>query len=75
MAGLALLQWGRSCSERKTVGLQAGADGCGTASMGPLLFRAEDKVRGRVLQFMGAASMGPLLFRAEDDPRRAAGET
>ncbi len=36
-----LLQWGRSCSERKTWFLRRGYHP-DRASMGPLLFRAED---------------------------------
>ena len=84
-----LLQWGRSCSERKTrrgigervdlacfngaalvqSGRQQGegdaAKKNANASMGPLLFRAEDaspEIAGSTVE----ASMGPLLFRAED---------
>ena len=61
------LQWGRSCSERKTTRTTSPGRRFQQASMGPLLFRAEDAV---TLELIGrlwcAASMGPLLFRAED---------
>ncbi len=39
------LQWGRSCSERKTTRSHRCAPSADRASMGPLLFRAEDWAR------------------------------
>ena len=63
------LQWGRSYSERKTQKCEVWRNCHSSASMGPLLFRAEDETNygEKVIVFM--ASMGPLLFRAEDCPR------
>ena len=63
------LQWGRSCSERKTPSNLINASKYGAiASMGPLLFRAEDSVfDNRRNCWRSSASMGPLLFRAEDE--------
>ncbi len=61
-----VLQWGRSCSERKTRYPVQRLEQMRRASMGPLLFRAEDcSPLGHVGQAV-SASMGPLLFRAED---------
>ncbi len=42
LLALPTLQWGRSCSERKTVCQHPVIDRPVAASMGPLLFRAED---------------------------------
>ncbi len=61
------LQWGRSCSERKTrLSLAISCPHLLEASMGPLLFRAEDTVDRDRDKDLIPASMGPLLFRAED---------
>ncbi len=60
------LQWGRSCSERKTT-TRSPPTATTPASMGPLLFRAEDAIDHAGRECLGrGASMGPLLFRAED---------
>ncbi len=60
------LQWGRSCSERKTMAVRTLNGIAATASMGPLLFRAEDPDSSGEHDTKEIASMGPLLFRAED---------
>ena len=94
------LQWGRSCSERKTrlprpfllVTVRTGFNGAAlvqsgrrahrcdrvhgeNASMGPLLFRAEDGAAACYGPQAGIASMGPLLFRAEDPVQMPTGTT
>ncbi len=59
------LQWGRSCSERKTV------EGAEKLGIDPGFNGAALVQSGRQTRLAGAgsterASMGPLLFRAED---------
>ena len=67
-AGGAALQWGRSCSERKTSHVsRLWMRETIEASMGPLLFRAEDGMSWPPRDALRRASMGPLLFRAEDE--------
>ncbi len=70
METLALLQWGRSFSERRTFEWRLVNGRLIVASMGPLFFRAENKSVDAGHEEISRASMGPLFFRAENNSRR-----
>ncbi len=67
---VAVLQWGRSFSERRTSRRLHSSLFPQAASMGPLFFRAENSTRpAGPLDDLRQASMGPLFFRAENANR------
>ncbi len=61
-----LLQWGRSCSERKTQMMALGFFEEPECFNGAALVQSGRRLSGLRVKHPREASMGPLLFRAED---------